>query len=250
MIRSQAHERKPEKRESMKSDKVDMDSFASYGSIFEKHRTKIHRLWGEELEGLEGDQGTDRLRQLKARRRRGQDLLSLLMKAMQQRSSLEKLTDDMAQLVRSNEYVGSDLVSETFALLRALDRVDPKTDIAQWQAARMNVQKAALQVCLAVLRNTSDVYEYSVETSARGFCQVDGQNRILSANTAMLGILGCEEVQGRSLGDFFKAQDKAFLETALSEKKTKDGHQKQIETNAAKANRERAFLGWSGTHPL
>lgn len=202
---------------------MDMDSFFASGNIVDKFRTKIHRLWVEELQELEEEQGPDRLRHLKSQRRKGEDLLSLFVEAMQQRRSLEELTSDMAQQVRSHEYAGSGLASETFALLRALDRVTPKTDIDQWQAARMSLQKAAIQVCLAVLRETSDVYEYSVETSARGFCQVDGQDRILSANAAMLGILGCEEVQGRSLSDFFQDRDKAFLEMTPHTKKGKKG---------------------------
>ncbi len=131
------------------------------------------------------------------------------------------LSNELAPILarlRSHHYSISDLLVEFELLPGAVDLVladAQNIKQSERQAAVDHVTTTLKALFAEALANTSEVYEYVLESGKSGFCHSDHLGRIVFANKRFKQMVGIEDVEGRSLLHFFEESDEPYIRRSL-----------------------------------
>jgi len=148
------------------------------------------------------------------------DLLSVLLATAGDSESLlaaPSLVADLVSCIRREDYSITNLFTEICALKRSFSNAHTDDD-PQIANAVSNELDAIFDACL---RQTSLMYEIALESTLRGFCEIDPSGHLRHANAALRKLLDHEPYQDLRLIDVLEGEE-SFIENALagrSEKK-------------------------------
>ncbi len=124
---------------------------------------------------------------------------------------------ELIEDVQSADYTIADLFSEMSSLKEAIAELassgDPAIDGSSRSPERLLIGLLD-RLFTGCLKETSLIHELVVEGSARGYCHVDSEGRIISANASMNRLLDVDDCRGFYLPKYF-GQEEGFVADAL-----------------------------------
>jgi len=184
-------------------------------TLLEGGEKEIRRCWYGALNQRWGDEAFEEWKRLEGAGD-GTELLSFFSQFLRSESAIRR--EDVVgflKKIRLQAYFFSDFFLEIFCLQSAIleylrDR-DELEKIEVLDAASL-IHRKSFQLLDILLSETSDIYEYAIESGGRGFCQLDSDGRIISLNQRMKELLGKTDIEGEKLESFFRNQDeKEFI---------------------------------------
>ena len=125
------------------------------------------------------------------------------------------------QRLRMGDFSIVDLYAEVLCLEESIESV--LRDSEAYRPEQILPEVARIRKVLSalfetLLKGTSEVYEYVIESGGRGFCHVAAGGHIIYANKEMKRILTDDAPTGKLLESYFSGDEKGFVQDAVSGK--------------------------------
>ncbi|GAX60653.1 sensory signal transduction histidine kinase [Candidatus Scalindua japonica] len=187
----------------------------------ELKRTEIFDSWLDALRQKWNDKADQKIFLIKKNQEERKGLFSLLLKLLLscniglEDSDLERIL----YKIRKEEYSISDFYFEVRSLEETIEKVLQRShDIKAIELidCRNLTRMKLSNVFEAVLRETSEVYEYVCELGSRGFCQFDINGKIIYANKEMHVLMDSKAIIGKQFESLFIDDDQEVKQMAIS----------------------------------
>lgn len=183
-------------------------------------RKKIQSAQVQRLKASWGADGKPKIDRLRKEQRRGDDILSVILKQMpskRMRRAAPEL-DPVIRRMRSALFSCEDLFLEMKCLEEAVEealRPSASTLPAQSREIMQAVRRGLMPLTAAILGDSFGVYEKIVKSGQRGFCLFDAQGKIISTNPKMDALLGTTAAGGKPLSAFLDARGQKLVRRVL-----------------------------------
>jgi len=186
-------------------------------------RREIQRAQVDRLKASWGSDGKSKIDILLREQRRGNDLLSVLLKQIPEKKSKSetKNLQPVIHRMRSSFFSSDDLFLEMKCLEDAVEdafRNAGQTDPAQNLETMQAVRKGMMPLMAAIVRETAGVYEKIVKFGQRGFCLFDAKGKVISTNLEMDRFFGTASAVGKPLRSFLDSEGKTLVGRVLKNK--------------------------------
>ncbi len=191
--------------------------------LIDLKKVEIYDGWLGALKKKWGKTSDQKIGAILAHKKEERDLLSLLLKLLLGRARIGRTNlDTILNRIRTKEYTIFDFFLEASCLEESIKSALRGSNGIKWPGLSSNmdiIHRRLSSVLGAVLKETSEVYEYITECGDRAFCRMDGKGTIVHANQQMKQLLGHESVAGKHLSSFFKGKEREFVRETLSPKR-------------------------------
>lgn len=181
---------------------------------------KILENWFERLKEEWGNNAVKRLNAHKGAMQKSEDLFSLLQRQLQSESDPEvRESDVLLHILRTSEYSIVDLFTDMSALEKAIEtalRSCEKLETGELFDGLALISGKLHQLFERLLRETSEVYEYIIESGGRGFCHLNKEGQILAANKKMRELLNIDSPLALPFDSFFRDHEHAFIDQMIA----------------------------------